>query len=74
MVNKKKGKVINDAMITLRISSVLLREYRAFCMANAIDMSKRIRKYMENDLLMWEKRKLEINDRKKSKKSEKRFL
>ena len=48
-----------NKMFSIRIPEKLLNEYRKFCSDNSIDMSKRIRKYMENDIEMWEKRKRE---------------
>lgn len=52
-------KKVNDKMFSIRISSVLLEEYKKFCEENSIDISKRLRKFMERDLELWEKRKIE---------------
>lgn len=46
-----------DRTFVLRISQKLLEEFREFCDENSINMSKRLRKYMENDIEAWKKRK-----------------
>lgn len=46
-----------DRTFVLRISEKLLEEFREFCDENSINMSKRLRKYMENDIEAWKKRK-----------------
>jgi hypothetical protein len=43
----------HDKMFSIRIPSKLLEEYREFCEANSINISKRLRKFMERDLEMW---------------------
>lgn len=50
-----------NKMFSIRIPEKLLNDYRKFCSVNSIDMSKRIRKYMENDIEMWKKKKREQN-------------
>lgn len=40
-------------MFILRITEKLLNDYKLFCDANSINMSQRIRKYMERDIEMW---------------------
>jgi hypothetical protein len=42
-----------DKMFSLRIPDKLLEEYRTFCDENSINISKRLRKFMENDLERW---------------------
>jgi hypothetical protein len=42
-----------DKMFSLRIPEKLLDEYREFCEENSINISKRLRKYMERDLEQW---------------------
>jgi len=51
-----------DKMFSLRIPSKLLDEYREFCEENSINISKRLRKFIERDLEMWRKRKNINND------------
>lgn len=43
----------HDKMFSIRIPSKLLDEYRDFCDANSINISKRLRKFMERDLELW---------------------
>lgn len=42
-----------DKMFSLRLPDKLLEEYRKFCDENSINISKRIRKFMERDLENW---------------------
>ena len=42
-----------DKMFSLRLPDKLLEEYRKFCEENSINISKRIRKFMERDLEAW---------------------
>jgi len=53
-----------DKMFSLRVPEKLLEEYRQFCEENSINISKRLRKFMERDLEVWRQKKLEF--RKKS--------
>jgi hypothetical protein len=46
-----------DKMFSLRLPDKLLEEYRKFCDENSINISKRIRKFMERDLENWRIRK-----------------
>ena len=46
-------------MFSLRIPSNLLDEYREFCTENSINISQRLRRYMEQDLEMWRRVRLE---------------
>jgi hypothetical protein len=46
-----------DKMFTLRLPSKLLDEYRLFCEENSINISKRIRRFMERDLEAWQQKK-----------------
>jgi len=48
-----KRPILADKMYVVRVSSVMYEEYRLFCEENSINMSKRLKKYMENDLKMW---------------------
>ncbi len=49
--------VYKDKTFVIRLSSKLLEEFKEFCDDNSINMSKRIRKYIENDVESWKKRK-----------------
>jgi len=42
-----------DKMFSLRVPEKLLEEYRKFCEENSINISKRLRKFMERDLEVW---------------------
>ncbi len=42
-----------DIMFTLRLPKKMLEEYRKFCSENAINMSARLRKFMDRDLELW---------------------
>jgi hypothetical protein len=42
-----------DKMFSLRIPEKLLEDYRKFCEENSINISKRLRKFMERDLEVW---------------------
>ncbi len=57
-----RKKVLNE-MIALRLSSKLLHEYKDFCNENSINMSKRIRKFMENELEAWREMKIAREER-----------
>jgi len=48
-----------DKMFSLRIPEKLLEEYRQFCEENSINISKRLRKFMERDLEGYRARKLQ---------------
>ncbi len=48
-----------DKMLSLRIPGKLLEEYRKFCDENSINVSKRIRKFMERDLEAWRLKKIQ---------------
>ena len=45
-----------DKIFGVRVSEKLLEEYQKFCDENSMNASKRIRKYMENDIAAWKKR------------------
>lgn len=42
-----------DRMLTIRIPDKLLEEYKEFCEENSINLSKRLRKFIERDLEPW---------------------
>jgi hypothetical protein len=46
-----------DKMFSLRLPEKLLEEYREMCEEHSINISKRLRKFMERDLESWRKRK-----------------
>lgn len=50
---------MNDKMFSIRISEKLLEEYRMFCDEHSINMSKRLRRYMERDIKEWKLKKLQ---------------
>jgi hypothetical protein len=52
-----------DKMFSLRIPEKLLNEYRQFCEENSINISKRLRKFIERDLEIWKQRKSSFKDK-----------
>jgi hypothetical protein len=44
-----------DKMFSLRIPEKLLEDYKKFCDENSINISKRLRRFMEMDLEKWRK-------------------
>jgi hypothetical protein len=48
-----------DKMFSLRIPEKLLNEYREFCDENSINISMRLRKFIERDLEGYRARKLQ---------------
>jgi predicted DNA binding CopG/RHH family protein len=51
-----------DKMFTIRIPEKLLEEYKQFCDENAMNVSKRIRKFMERDVEVWKLKKIAKNN------------
>jgi predicted DNA binding CopG/RHH family protein len=51
-----------DKMFTIRVPEKLLEEYKQFCDENAMNVSKRIRKFMEKDVENWKLRKVQKNN------------
>ncbi len=51
-----------DKMFSLRLPEKLLEDYRKFCDENSINISKRLRKFMERDLEIWRERKKNSNN------------
>lgn len=49
-----------DKMFSLRLPNKLLEEYRQFCEENSINISKRLRKFMERDLEGWRQKKAQL--------------
>lgn len=48
-----------DKMFSLRIPEKLLNEYREFCEENSINISMRLRKFIERDLESWRAKKIQ---------------
>lgn len=46
-----------DRNFIIRLSDKLFEEFKQFCDENSMNASKRIRKYMENDVEAWKKKK-----------------
>jgi hypothetical protein len=42
-----------DKMFSLRVPEKLLEDYKKFCDENSINISKRLRKFMERDIEIW---------------------
>jgi hypothetical protein len=55
-----------DKMFSLRIPGNLLEEYRQFCEENSINISKRLRKFIERDLEGYRARKLQLQAQQKN--------
>lgn len=47
-----------DRNFIIRLSEKLMEEFQEFCEENSMNASKRIRKYMENDIESWKRKKL----------------
>ena len=61
------GQGTKDKLFSIRIPEKLLNEYRKFCTDNSINMSGRIRKFMERDIDMWrQKQRANLDVNKKS--------
>jgi metal-responsive CopG/Arc/MetJ family transcriptional regulator len=52
-----------DKNFIIRISEKLLEDFQEFCDENSMNASKRIRKYIENDVEAWKKRKQQNNSK-----------
>lgn len=46
-----------DKNFIIRVSDKLLEDFKEFCEDNSMNASKRIRKYMENDVEAWRRKK-----------------
>lgn len=42
-----------DKMFSLRVPEKLLEDYRKFCEEHSINISKRLRRFMEKDIERW---------------------
>ncbi len=56
-----------DKIFSLRIPEKLLNEYREFCEENSINISMRLRKFMERDLDSWRLKKIQQRDSQQNK-------
>lgn len=56
-----------DKMFSLRIPEKLLNEYREFCDENSINISMRLRKFIERDLESWRAKKLQQKNNQQNK-------
>lgn len=46
-----------NTMFTFRLPLKMLNDYKEMCEENSINMSKRLRKYIEKDMEFWQKNK-----------------
>ena len=51
-----------DKMFSIRVPEKLLEEYKQFCDENSMNVSKRIRKFMEKDVENWKIKKSQKNN------------
>ena len=51
-----------DKMFAIRVPSKLLEEFKQFCDENSMNVSKRLRKFMEQDIEVWKRKKLQRNN------------
>lgn len=51
-----------DKMFSIRVPEKLLEEYKQFCDENSMNVSKRIRKFMEKDVENWKLKKSQKNN------------
>jgi metal-responsive CopG/Arc/MetJ family transcriptional regulator len=47
---------LKHRLFSVRISEQLLEDFQKFCDDNSMNASKRIRKYIENDVEAWKKK------------------
>lgn len=60
-------------LYSFRVPPKLIEEYRIFCDENCMDVSKRIRRYMEKDIEHWKKVKISKIMAKKAKEEKERL-
>jgi|TARA_B110000259_G_C13849097_1_gene336019 hypothetical protein len=72
MSRRKKG---GDLMklFSFRVPPKMIEEYRVFCDENCMDISKRLRRYMEKDIENWKKIKISKLMAKKAKEEKERL-
>jgi predicted DNA binding CopG/RHH family protein len=51
-----------DKMFAIRVPEKLLEEFKQFCDENSMNVSKRLRKFMEQDIEVWKRKKLQRNN------------
>jgi hypothetical protein len=51
-----------DKMFAIRVPAKLLEEFKQFCDENSMNVSKRLRKFMEQDIEVWKRKKLQRNN------------
>lgn len=51
-----------DKMFAIRVPEKLLEEFKQFCDENSMNVSKRLRRFMEQDIEVWKRKKLQRNN------------
>jgi hypothetical protein len=68
---KKDGDLMK--LFSFRVPPKMIEEYRVFCDENCMDISKRLRRYMEKDIENWKKIKISKLMAKKAKQEKERL-
>lgn len=68
---KKSGDLMK--LFSFRVPPKMIEEYRIFCEENCMDISKRLRKYMQKDIENWKKIKISKIMAKKAKEEKERL-
>ena len=68
---KKSGDLMK--LFSFRVPPKMIEEYRVFCDENCMDISKRLRRYMEKDIENWKKIKISKLMAKKAKQEKERL-
>ena len=68
---KKSGDLMK--LFSFRVPPKMIEEYRVFCDENCMDISKRLRRYMEKDIENWKKIKISKLIAKKAKEEKERL-
>tara|TARA_Y100000389_G_scaffold111840_1_gene108902 strand:+ start:5371 stop:5646 length:276 start_codon:yes stop_codon:yes gene_type:complete len=68
---KKDGDLMK--LFSFRVPPKMIEEYRVFCDENCMDISKRLRKYMQKDIENWKKIKISKLMAKKAKEEKERL-
>ena len=68
---KKSGDLMK--LFSFRVPPKMIEEYRVFCDENCMDISKRLRRYMEKDIENWKKIKISKLMAKKAKEEKERL-
>lgn len=61
-VKKSNYMAIKDKSLTIRIPEKLIEEFKLFCDEKSMNVSKRIRRYMEIDIENWKTSKIKKNN------------